>query len=217
MRATGPQHSLGGDTELPLGELKIQLGQRVHPRRLLHGTSEGEIGYFRRLILHEMVRRYAGWEAKNPKYSGHATEGRAPRALNPGHKDAIRRTMRLVDTAESAEVRGISFITSQNETHVANQCYCGKGGSGFSGSTIYAEVLWRGTQTEEDGRVNKVAVAFKVKWSQHHVLEAARALANPDKPFEIVGYKFNGTELDVPFQRGPDTLVYVDMHAKRTW
>jgi len=159
MRPTGPMY------DLPTP--KFAIGDKLDRATLMNGHYAFEKGWYRRAILRDKVRYYRDWKVDNDPGG----------KICPGHKAAIRGVMRLVDTAYEVEVSGILMRSSQNEDMIANQCYVGAGGSGWSGSTPYATLLFRGEEPRADlpDVTNEVAINITtVQWSESSILEARR-------------------------------------------
>lgn len=164
----------GAVYDLPLDSIEIAIGDKLDRATLMDGHYDFEVGCYRRHILFETIRYYRQvWNAR-----GCANDNYQGRRLHPGFKKVIRRVMHLIDNAYEVEVSGVFLVTSQNEDHMANQCYVGGGGAGWSGSKVEATLLFRGQMEPGEGedRVNQEAINItKVRWPQHKIVDAKAA------------------------------------------
>lgn len=156
--------------ELPLDTIQVQIGDLLDRETLMHGSYDFESGFYRRWLLEECIRRYRAYAIKNG----------LPGPICLGHKRAIRAYMHVIDTAYEVRVSGIEFVSSQCEGGVANQCYIGAGGLGFSGCSVRCKVIFLAEledQYQNTGTINHVAInVTSVRWPQHRILAARAAM-----------------------------------------
>lgn len=130
------------DRELP--PTRLAIGMRVNPKPLLAGWGRERL--LRRAIQHMRETRERAERQGRAAYPS--------RRLTDRQKATIRQQMRLIDSAEEAQVCG---ITTDRQGSIFNQCYIGGVHGAASGLYYYAILLFRGQVTEENGRVNQVA------------------------------------------------------------
>jgi hypothetical protein len=155
-RPTGPMY------DLPTPKVKI--GDKL---RVSIGRGP-ELAYYKKQLVRQQLKQlrtfYREWAIENPEKYG------KPMKINDGNKEAIRETIRVIETAYEVEVAGVSARPSQ--PYVANQCYVG-GGAGWSGLSYGCALLFRAeqenTSTPERGPNQVAYLLHEFQLPDYHV------------------------------------------------
>lgn len=154
---THPDRPTGHHYDLPV--VSIVVGDHVD-----RAVAMGD-GWYRQQILRDELKRVRRIllelkEKKRIKWNG--------KRLPDGNKNAIRQIMRIVDTAYEVEVSGVVLRGMHIDNTWTDQCYVG-GGSGWSGMSPYATLLFRAVLDGEQHAGVNIAQAL---WPGHLILEA---------------------------------------------